>query len=108
MKQRCKCERIVALLVLILSLADLGSIPPAYAATIDVTTFTDNLINNGDCSLREAIQAANTDSAVDACPAGSGADTIQLLAGTYTLSIVGANEDMNQTGDLDILGNLTI
>src|SRR5262249_39201721 len=67
-----------------------------------------NLANNGDCSLREAIQAANTDSAVDACVAGSGADIIQLSADTYTLSVDGADEDQNQSGDLDIFGDLTI
>jgi CSLREA domain-containing protein len=39
--------------------------------TIGVTTTEDELNSDGDCSLREAIQAANTDSAVDACAAGS-------------------------------------
>jgi len=29
-------------------------------------------------------------------------------AGTYTLTIPGANEDANQTGDLDITSDLTI
>ncbi|MBP7602165.1 MAG: PKD domain-containing protein, partial [Thermoflexales bacterium] len=57
---------------------------------------------------REAIQAANTDSTVDACPAGSGADTIVLAAGTYTLTIAGASEDANATGDFDITNALTI
>ena len=56
----------------------------------------------------EAIQAANTDSAVDACPAGSGDDIITLPAGSYTLALTGANEENNQTGDLDIKSNLTI
>jgi len=66
------------------------------------------LNSDGDCALREAIQAANTDSAVDACPAGSGADTIVVPAGTYTLSVAGAGEDANATGDLDITADLTI
>jgi CSLREA domain-containing protein len=95
--------------MLALPLAGFGPAHRAYAATIDVTTFSDNLINNGDCSLREAIQAANNDSAVDACPAGSGADTIVLSAGTYMLAIpsaAGANE--NATGDLSIMSELTI
>jgi uncharacterized repeat protein (TIGR01451 family)/CSLREA domain-containing protein len=83
--------------------------PVAYAATINVTTTNDELNNDGDCSLREAIEAANTNAAVDACTAGSvGMDTINLPAGTYTLSIAGAGEDANQTGDLDILEDLTI
>lgn len=36
-------------------------------ATINVNTTDDELNNDGDCSLREAIRAANTDTAVDAC-----------------------------------------
>src|SRR5207248_1366560 len=64
--------------------------------------------SGGDCSLREAIQAANTDSAIDACTAGAGADTITVPAGTYTLSVAGIGEDANATGDLDITGMLII
>jgi CSLREA domain-containing protein len=101
-------ERVAALLALLLLLDGLGPARRVYASTIEVTTFADNLANNGDCSLREAIQAANTDSAVDTCPAGSGADAIRLFAGAYTLSIAGANEDQNLTGDLDIVADLAI
>ena len=46
--------------------------------TINVTTQTDELNNDGDCSLREAIRAANLNAAVDACPAGIGFDTVAL------------------------------
>ena len=46
------------------------------AATITVDTTADANTANGNCTLREAIIAANTDTAVDNCPAGSGADTI--------------------------------
>lgn len=67
-------------------------------AIITVNTASDELNNDGDCSLREAIQAANTDSVVDACPAGSGDDTLELPPGTYALA----------TGSLDIKDNLTI
>jgi CSLREA domain-containing protein len=110
MKQLFMRKSIAALLALALLLAEFGSIDRAYAATITVTTFADNLTNLGDCSLREAIKAANNNTAVDACPAGSSSamDTIQLSAGTYTLGIAGANEDLNETGDLDIRDNLTI
>ena len=66
--------------------------------TITVTTTDDELNGDGDCSLREAIQAANTDSAVDSCPAGSDADTVVLPAGTYTLT----------SGDLDVSSEITI
>jgi CSLREA domain-containing protein/uncharacterized repeat protein (TIGR01451 family) len=76
---------------------------------ITVTTTTDELNSDGDCSLREAIQAANTDAAVDACPAGSGADTIVLSpTTTYPIAIGSTNEDANDDGDFDILDDLTI
>jgi len=89
-------------------LVTFGAGQPAHAATIAVNTTADELNSDGDCSLREAIQAANTDSTVDGCGAGSGADTIVVPAGTYTLSIAGANEDANATGDFDITTELTI
>lgn len=80
-----------------------------HAATISVNTTADENNVDGDCSLREAIIAANTNTAVDACPAGNDvADTIVLPAGTYTLSIAGTGEDGSQTGDLDVLIGLTI
>ena len=41
----------------------------ALGATLTVNTTDDELNTDGDCSLREAIQAANTDAAVDACVA---------------------------------------
>jgi CSLREA domain-containing protein len=84
--------------------SDIGS----YEANLLVNTCDDELNSDGDCSLREAIEAANTDTAVDACMAGSGHDYITLPACTYTLAIPGANEDNNHTGDLDILDDLTI
>ena len=100
--------RMVALgVVLLLALVGLHGTALA-GTTITVNTTADELNSDGDCSLREAIQAANTDAAVDACPAGSGDDTITLPAGTYTLSIAGTGEDSNATGDLNILTNLTI
>ncbi|HTP07954.1 MAG TPA: CSLREA domain-containing protein, partial [Anaerolineae bacterium] len=71
----------------------------APTASIVVNTTADELTTDGNCSLREAIMAANTNAAVDACTAGSGADTIVLPAGTYLISIAGANENANLTGD---------
>ncbi|MEK9163644.1 MAG: CSLREA domain-containing protein, partial [Chloroflexota bacterium] len=58
--------------------------PPAPTATatntpalnIVVNTLTDELNNNGNCSLREAIKAANTNLPVDACIPTGGSDTI--------------------------------
>jgi CSLREA domain-containing protein len=80
----------------------------AQLAVITVNTFADEVVDDGNCSLREAIRAANLDIAVDACPAGSGADSIYLPTGVYTLSIPGAGEDMGMTGDLDIRSDMTI
>lgn len=77
---------------------------------IVVTTTNDELNNDGDCSLREAIQAVNTSSTVDNCPAGSNSqeDVITLSSSTYFLSRTGRNENNNSTGDFDILSNVQI
>ncbi len=64
--------------------------PPAYAATITVDTLDDELNSDGDCSLREAITATNTNAAVDACAPGQAAPTVDLIdfsvTGTITLT----------------------
>ena len=78
------------------------------AVDIPVTTPTDLIDLNGDCSLREAIEAANTDSAVDGCPAGAGADVILIPTGTITLSISPVLTDTNAAGDLDLLTEMTL
>ena len=80
----------------------------ARTAAITVNTTTDDDTVNGNCTLREAIRAANLDQAVDACSAGSGADTIDLPAGTYVLALPGAGENSAATGDLDVTEALTI
>jgi CSLREA domain-containing protein len=82
--------------------------PFARAATISVNTTADDNTVNGNCTLREAIRAANLNQVVDACSKGSGADTISLPAGTYVLSLAGAGENAAATGDLDITDPLTI
>ena len=61
---------------------------PVHAAAITVDTFDDDVVNNGNCTLREAVEAANSDTAVDDCAAGSGADTITLSPGVYALTEV--------------------
>lgn len=76
--------------------------PTAQAANITPTTFADDNTVNGNCTLREAVRAANGDAAVDACPAGSGADTITLAAGVYGLSVGPTGEQAAAIGDLDI------
>lgn len=70
----------------------------AEAATITVNTNADELNNDGDCSLREAIEAAGSDAVVDACAAGAGVDTIAVPANTYLLT----------TGEVQVGGDTTI
>ncbi len=53
----------------------------------------------GNCTLRAAVMEAN---------ALAGTHTINLPAGTYTLTIAGRGENAAATGDLDITGDLTI
>jgi len=89
-----------------------GVLSPAMASaaptTLLVNTLTDELNADGDCSLREAIRAANLDQAVDACAAGNGADTVVLQNGvTYTLTRAGA-DDTAINGDLDITSAVSI
>ncbi len=86
----------------------LSAAHPVHAAAITVNTTADENNNDGDCSLREAIRAANLDTAVDACPAGNGADTIHLPAGSYVLTLGNRGENEAQGGDLDIKGDLTV
>ncbi|HEX2031687.1 MAG TPA: Calx-beta domain-containing protein [Actinomycetota bacterium] len=82
---------------------------PATAATITVNTLDDEFDEDpSECSVREAIQAANTDSAFGGCTTGSGPDLINLPFGTFQLTRQGSDEDQNATGDLDIHGDVTI
>ncbi|HKV08210.1 MAG TPA: choice-of-anchor Q domain-containing protein [Thermoanaerobaculia bacterium] len=74
---------------------------PAQAAVLTVTKTADTLDGacNQDCSLREAVVAANST---------AGTDVIILPAGTYILSRIGEGEDLAATGDLDITEDLVI
>ncbi len=83
-----------------------GSI--AGGSAIFVTTTQDELNQNGNCSLREAVRSANLDMAVDGCNPGTGMDTILLDAGLHRLGIPGAGEDGSLTGDLDLLDDVVI
>lgn len=53
----------------------------------------------GTCTLRAALQEANS---------LAGSDTIVLRAGVYSLTLIGSREDAAATGDLDITSNVTI
>lgn len=78
-----------------------GVVPAARAAGFTVTKFDDSNddVCDEDCSLREAIRAAN---------AAAGPDTITLGSGVFSLTLSGANEDLATSGDLDITEPLTI
>jgi hypothetical protein len=70
-------------------------------AVYNVTTTADVVdANDGVLSLREATIAANASVGV--------ADTINVPAGTYVLTLTGAAEDAAATGDLDISGDMAI
>jgi CSLREA domain-containing protein len=99
---------IAALLLFGIVLALVHPTRAASQAVIVVNTTDDELKTDGDCSLREAITAANTDTVVDQCAPGSGADTIALPAGVYTLTISGTGENLAATGDLDITQSLAL
>jgi CSLREA domain-containing protein len=64
---------------------------PTRAAEIQVTTIADDVTANGNCTLREAVLAANADVSVDACAPGNGIDTIVVPTGTYLLTLRGAD-----------------
>ena len=69
---------------------------------LTVTKFDDT--NDGectsrDCSLREAVLAAN---------ATDQAEIIHLPEGTFALTLIGAGEDGAASGDLDVVGEVTL
>ena len=95
----------VALAALLIVAAVVVPAAPAYAAgTIAVNTTADEFNTGPSCSLREAIQTANTTANFGGCTlSGTQPFTINLPAGVFQLTIAGANNDNNATGDLDIL-----
>ncbi|MEW6219696.1 MAG: Calx-beta domain-containing protein [Thermodesulfobacteriota bacterium] len=80
-------------IVLALALV-LGMAGTAQAGIYNVTKTADTLDGacDADCSLREALQAAN---------AVAGPHTINIPAGTYLITRAGAEENANSTGDFD-------
>lgn len=96
---------------LIVAAALVVSPAAAQAETIPVTLATDTVADDGKCSLREAVTAANTDTpsgaAAGECFAGSGADEILLGLQTFARSRAGS-DDTNVDGDLDLTGTVTI
>lgn len=90
----------------------------AAASIFTVTTFNDEVNQNGQCSLREAIVAANTNSVSADCGNGALVTTINLASGTYTLNIDNLepqegppyrlDDDSGLYGDLDITDTLNL
>lgn len=75
-----------------------SSVVHAASFTVTKTADTNDGVCDSDCSLREAIRAAN---------AAPGADIITLPGGLYTLTRSGA-DNVGAVGDLDITGPVTI
>ena len=74
---------------------------PVQAATINVTTTTDEVTaGDGQCSLREAISTVNGNGKGDCAAADGGANTIVLGAHTYPLTLAGFLHGGNGTGCL--------
>ena len=91
----------VALAILMLGVftpRDAHALPAVYVVTKD--TDSDDGFCNADCSLREAVTAANAD----------GVDSTIELDGTktYQLTIAGQFDDLNHEGDLDVSADVTI
>lgn len=80
---------------------------PSDGATWTVDVAADSLALGcndlvvGDCSLRGAVQKANQSPGLDTIVFGFGITQIDL-------TIVGADEDDNQTGDIDVADDLTV
>lgn len=102
-----RCVRLLTTAALLALALTAIAAPAVYATTISVTTTTDELNNDGDCSLREAVRASALNVAVDKCRAGSATDLITLQADVYPLTLPG-DDDNGVTGDLDLFGTLTI
>ena len=75
----------------------------AQAATINVGT---NLDISGNCSLRDALESARTDTSVGDCEAGDGADEIDLSAISNQTIVLNGSPLVSANGsDFTILGN---
>jgi CSLREA domain-containing protein len=82
----------------------LAAAVPAYATTIPVSTNADTVAEDGTCSLREALTAANTDTAsgvaAGECPAGSGSDVVTIPAMSILLT-----HSLEVTSPMEVVGS---
>ncbi|HEX2641491.1 MAG TPA: CSLREA domain-containing protein, partial [Thermoanaerobaculia bacterium] len=91
------CKKTLALLI---GLAAASALPAA--ATVFTVTKTDDTLDGAcdlDCSLREAVTAAN---------GAAGSDVIILPEGRYILARPGADEDQAASGDLDLRSDIVL
>lgn len=111
MKTTALGKGLIALCILLVT-SFAGALSPVSAATLTVTTTADELNANGHCSLREAITNVNNGVTTwpDCAPTGAygTGNTINIPSGTYMITIAGAGEDANATGDFDIKTNVAI
>jgi CSLREA domain-containing protein len=104
------CLLVAALTATIAVLMALSATPAKAAVpgtTITVNTTADESNTKGDCSLREAIKAANTNSAVDGCRAGSATkrDAIRFSLGEQaTIVLVSKLPNITDASRLTING----
>ena len=83
--------------------------PSCEALAIVVDTTADSWGDSTTCSLRAAIEAVETESAVDGCAQGEQGDTVLLEAGqTYILSREGPPGVSPESGDLQIDSQLNL
>lgn len=83
----------------------MGMVASAQATTINVNTVSEGFVNDDDCGLREAVEAARTNKNKFGCPKGTNSrDTIKLKGELYALGFISTNEDLNANGDIDATG----
>ena len=106
-------RRLGAFIIVLGLLGSLVAATPVLAASIVVNSTADSGADDGACTLREAITAANTDTASGAtageCAAGSGTDTITFsVAGTVTLAsalpAISSNASIDGAGAITVSG----
>jgi CSLREA domain-containing protein len=97
MSRLARCAALAVFLTVFLSFSHSA----VHGTVIPVATLLDADVADGECSLREAIVAANTDTPYKECPGGTGPDRIDIpFVGTIALGA-----DLPQvTGSLEIVG----
>ncbi|MGA9397086.1 MAG: CSLREA domain-containing protein [Anaerolineaceae bacterium] len=110
----CRSCLLLFVIIILTSQGISSATPLTPGASIIVNTTEDEYDAGPSCSLREAIQAANTDAPFGGCPGGSGADVITIqrsgveVVYKVYLSRSGSYGDDNATGDLNITSDMTI